>query len=74
MKRYNLVENKKEVICDNTINLENGYFKGDDDTYYLCNEGCETCEGGKDNCLTCLENYYFLGKSNICYKKTNYPD
>ena len=78
MEGYNLVEIKKDenypVICDNTINLEKLYFKGDDGTYYLCNEGCETCEGRRDNCLTCLENYYFLENSTNCYNKTNYPD
>jgi hypothetical protein len=73
---FNLVEIKNDgisqIICDNTINVEKGYYKGDDDTYYLCNEECGTCEK-KNKCLTCKENYYFLESTTNCYNQTNYP-
>ena len=73
---YNLVEIKKDrnnqIICDNSINLEQGYFKVDD-IYYLCSEECKNCKGKKDNCLSCQDNYYFLDKSTKCYNITSKP-
>ena len=77
MEGYNLVEIKKDgnnqIICDKTINVEKGYYKGDDGVYYLCNEECETCEGKKNKCLSCQQNYYFLERSTSCYHETNHP-
>ena len=77
LEGYNLVGLKENdtnpVICDNSINIEKGYYKAKDNTYYLCSDECETCKEKNNNCLTCKENYYFLENTNNCYNKNNYP-
>ena len=63
--------NKKIVICDNNIDTSTGYYSKDDG-YYLCFEGCLTCneEGTKseyNKCLSCKNNYYVIENTNNCY-------
>ena len=76
---YNLVgsnyNDTNPIICDNKINVENGYYKNVDNVYYLCSEECVKCFEKNNKCLVCKENYYFLenSNSNNCYNKTNYP-
>ena len=76
LEGYNLVEIKKDgnyhILCDNSLNLEEGYYKIDN-IYYLCSEECKNCEEEKNKCLDCQENYYFLEESSNCYNKNNPP-
>jgi len=78
MNGYNLVGINKDdnnpIICDNKINVERGYYKSEDDIYYLCSKECETCKEKNNKCLVCKENYYFLENSTSCYNKDNYPN
>ena len=61
------------IICDNRINIEKGYYKANDNVYYLCDKSCETCSE-KKKCISCSDNYYILENSNTeCYNLTNYP-
>ena len=73
---YNLVgvkpNDNNPIICDNTINL-NGYYKDENNTYYLCSEECENCVNKEDKCTSCKENYYLLEEKNKCYNEENYP-
>jgi hypothetical protein len=77
LEGFNLVGINKDdnnpVLCDKTTNIEKGYYKAEDDIYYLCSSGCEVCKEKNDNCLSCKENYYFLENSSNCYNKVNYP-
>ena len=74
---YNLVGIKENddnpIICDNLINLTEGYYKTENNIYYLCSEECQTCEGKYNKCLNCKENFYFLENSPFCYNQSNYP-
>ena len=75
---YNLIgveeNDANSIICNNNIDVQVGYYKTNDDVYYLCHESCGTCSE-KEKCITCKTNYYFLEESNIkkCYNKTSYP-
>ena len=61
------------IICDNRINIEKGYYKANDNVYYLCDKSCETCSE-KMKCISCSDNYYILENSHTeCYNLTNYP-
>ena len=74
---YNLVGingNDNNIICVNKKNLEKGYYKNEDDIYYLCSQECETCKEKNNKCMVCKENYYFLENSTSCYNKDNYPN
>ena len=74
---YNLVgvnyNDTNPIICDNKIDIENGYYKNEDNVYYLCSEECITCFEKDNKCSVCKENYYFLENSNNCYNTSNYP-
>ena len=74
---YNLVgvnyNDTNPIICDNKIDIENGYYKNQDNVYYLCSEECKTCFEKDNKCLICQENYYFLENSKNCYNISNYP-
>ena len=74
---YNLVgvnyNDTNPIICDNKIDIEKGYYKNEDNVYYLCSEECTTCFEKDNKCLICKENYYFLENSNNCYNISNYP-
>ena len=74
---YNLVGSNEDdnnpVLCDKTTNVEKGYYKNEDDIYYLCSNECETCKEKKDKCIICKENYYFLENTNKCFDRVNYP-
>ena len=73
---YNLVgvnqNDNNPIFCDNKTNL-NGYYKAEDNVYYLCSEECENCVDKKDKCTSCKENYFLVENSNKCYNQTNCP-
>ena len=66
-------EKKKIVICDNnTIDVSTNYYLKENDGYYLCFDGCLTCnEEGTNSennkCLSCKNNYYVIENTNNCY-------
>ena len=79
LEGYNLVGIKENdtnpVICDNSTNIEKGYYKAKDNAYYLCSEGCETCAAGpipgKIDCYSCKKDWKYNKKKKTCKKKSN---
>ena len=79
---YTLIEIKKDgieqIICNetDTMNrdiLENGNYIYINGAYYLCSDSCTKCQGTKNNCSVCNNDYYPSENSNYCYKETDHP-
>ena len=77
---YHLLEIKKDgieqIVCNETINvdiLEYGHYIGDNGIYYLCSDSCGKCQGAKNNCSFCNNDYFFLENSKFCYKESDHP-
>ena len=73
---YNLIGTKhdddKPIICDNTIDINNGYYLYNN-AYFKCNEECNICQDSYNKCIACNDNYYFLENTNFCSSKENMP-
>ena len=67
---YNLIGEKelddKPIICNNQIDILNGYYNKDG-VYYPCIEFCIKCENG-NTCTRC-DNYHKLDSNEKCIEK-----